>query len=305
MKKPAQSLLVGLCLCVALLLPISSLGQSADDGVKAQGGIASFRMSDFRQVSLLSANFPMSSTELLSETESSSASPALAGPPPAPSARRRRLPRFGVAFTGGTLGFGGQAATAVLHRANVRVGFNYFSYNLPTFNKDGASYTGSLNLRSFEANFDYYLFWGFHISPGALLYNGNKVSATATIPGGKTFTLGGTSYTSDPADPVHGTGVLPLDKAAPTLKFGIGNLLPRNRRHLTFNFDFGVVFQQSPKVAINLAGTVCPTAGGPCANAATDPNVQANIQSEEAKVNKDLKVFQYYPIISFGVGWKF
>lgn len=304
LQKPAQSLLAVLCLCVVLLLPISSFAQSPDDAVTAQNGIASLPTVDFHRVSFLSTNFPAVSPDPLTEAESSSTAPTIAPPPP-PRGGNRKLPRFGVAFMASTLGFGGQAATAVLHRANVRVGFNYFSYNLPTFTKDGASYTGSLNLRSFEANFDYYLFWGFHVSPGVLLYNRNKVSATASIPGGNTFTLGGISYTSDPADPVHDTGVLPLDKAAPTLEIGIGNLLPRSRRHLTFNFDFGVVFQQSPKVAISLAGTACPTAGGPCANAATDPNVQANIQTEEAKINKNLKVFQFYPIVSMEIGWKF
>jgi hypothetical protein len=213
------------------------------------------------------------------------------------------LPRFGIAASAGTLGFGVQAATAVLHRANLRVGFNFFNYNLPTFNKDGVQYTGSLNLRSFEALFDYYLVWGIHISPGALLYNGNKVDATALIPNGDTFTLGGTSYTAQ--GNITGTGDLPLNRTAPMVLLGFGNLLPRSHRHLTFNFDVGAVFQQAPKVGISLVGTACPTSGGSCVNVATDPTVQSNIQLEEAKINKNLTFFRYYPVLSMSVGWKF
>ncbi|HEV2298909.1 MAG TPA: hypothetical protein VGR72_10365 [Candidatus Acidoferrales bacterium] len=186
------------------------------------------------------------------------------------------------------------------------MGFNYFSYTLPTFNKDNASYKGSLNLRSFQADFDYYLFGGFHVSPGGLLYNGNKVDATAFIPNGQSFTLGGTQYTAD--GNITGTGTLPLNRAAPTVKIGFGNLLPRSRRHFTFNFDLGAVFQQAPKVGVSLVGLACPGSTSPCAtplNVATDPTVQTNIASEEAKINKDLKFFRYYPIISFGFGWKF
>lgn len=305
MRKVCQPYVVLLCFLVFLLLPGGSFGQSANDAFTAQNVISSLPLTRFAGVSLLNDNSAITNPAPLGTFESSSTSLMLATPPPAPKGRRQKLPRFGVQFTSGTLGFGGQAATAVLHRANVRVGFNYFTYNFPHFGKDGATYTGSLNLRSFEAEFDYYLLWGIHLSPGGLLYNGNKIDATANMPGGTTFTLGGTSYTSDAADPVHGTGTLPFNRAAPMVKLGFGNLLPRSRRHFTYNFDIGAVFQQAPKVALSLAGTACPSGGGSCVNAATDPTVQANIASEEAKINKDLKFFRYYPIISFGFGWKF
>jgi len=35
-----------------------------------------------------------------------------------------------------------------------------------------------------------------------LFYNGNKVSANASVPGGKSFTLSNTNYVSDAADPI-------------------------------------------------------------------------------------------------------
>lgn len=305
MRKVPQPLALLMCLCAALLWPAAGSGQSTNDTIAAQNVISSLPLNQLKGISLYNANTEVTSTVPLGKFESSSTSFMLATPPPPPKGKSRKLPRFGVQFTSGTLGFGGQAATAVLHRANVRVGFNYFTYNFPHFGKDGATYTGSLNLRSFEAEFDYYLLWGIHISPGGLLYNGNKISASANMPGGTTFTLGGTSYTSDAADPVHGTGALPLNRAAPMVKLGFGNLLPRSRRHFTYNFDIGAVFQQAPKVTLSLAGTACPSGGGACVNAATDPTVQTNIASEEAKINKDLKFFRYYPVISFGFGWKF
>lgn len=306
MRKVAQPFGVLLCFTLSLLLPPSSSAQTANDTVSAQNVISSLPLSQFSEVNVLNFRSATSSSAPLGKSESSSASPTLAAPPAPPAGRNRKLPRFGVQFTTGFLGFGGQAATSVFRRANVRVGFNYFSYTLPTFHKDNASYKGSLNLRSFQADFDYYLFGGFHISPGGLLYNGNKVDATASIPDGQSFTLGGTQYTAD--GDITGKGALPLNRAAPTVKIGFGNLLPRNRRHLTFNFDIGTVFQQAPKVGIALVGLACPGSISPCAspvNVANDPTVQTNITSEEAKINKDLKVFKYYPIISFGIGWKF
>src|SRR5260221_11578954 len=99
---------------------------------------------------------------------------------------------------------GGEVAIAVSHRSNVRFGFNAFSYG-DTFVKDGVTYKGNLDLRSAQATYDMFLLKDFHVSPGVLFYNGNKVSANASVPVGKSFTLSNTNYVSDAADPITGT----------------------------------------------------------------------------------------------------
>jgi hypothetical protein len=301
-RKAPQPVAVILCFCAALWFPVSSFGQFTKSTDASPSASQPCLTNNFSGVSLFSTETGSLITPRRSKLESSSAAPNLTPPPP-PKGRKQPLPRFGIAASAGTLGFGVQAATAVLRRANVRVGFNFFNYNLPTFNKDGAKYTGSLNLRSFEAEFDYYLVWGIHISPGALLYDGNTVDATAFIPGGSTFTLGSTSYTAQ--GNITGTGTLPLNRTSPLVKLGFGNLLPRSHRHLTYNFDLGAVFQKPPQVGISLVGTACPSGGGSCVNVATDPTVQTNIRAEEAKMNQNLKFFRYYPILSMSIGWKF
>jgi hypothetical protein len=306
LRRVSQPLALLLLVCAVGLFAVSSYAQSANSSTASPSYTASTASSDFGGFPLISSYSAPATSQPLAGFESSSSASTLATPPPAPRGKKQKLPRLGVAFSMGTLGFGGQAATAVLRRANVRVGFNYFNYNFPTFNKDGASYKGAINLRSFEAEFDYYLFGGFHVSPGALLYNGNKVDAAALIPNGQTFTLGGTQYTA--SGNITGTGILPLNRTAPMVKIGFGNLLPRSHRHFTFNFDIGAVFQEAPKVGISLVGLACPGSSSSCAtpvNVATDPTVQANIASEEAKVNKNLKFFRYYPILSTSIGWKF
>src|SRR5206468_13060006 len=62
----------------------------------------------------------------------------------------------------------------------------------------------------------YPLGYAFHLSPGLLIYNGNGATATASVPGGSTFTLGGVTYTSDPSNPITGSGKVDFMKAAPT-----------------------------------------------------------------------------------------
>ena len=217
------------------------------------------------------------------------------------------LPHFGIGVDMSTLGAGIQAATAVTHKSNVRVGFNYFTYSRD-FTKDGINYNGELQLRSFEILYDQYLFGGLHVSPGLLAYNGNRGTATAAVPGGQQFSLGGTSYTSAAAAPVTGTGNVNLGTASPMVLIGVGNLLPRSTRHFTVNFDVGAVFQRAPQATLNLNGSVCnPAIPAPCTPIAVSavPGLQTDVQNEQNKINKSLNFFRYYPVISLGFGYKF
>jgi hypothetical protein len=203
-----------------------------------------------------------------------------------------------------SLGAGAEVATSLIHSLNLRGGFNLFSYNR-NFSHDGVSYKGQLNLRSGEVHIDWYPFGHvFHLSPGMLFYNGNGATGNASVPGGSTFTLGGTTYMSDPTNPIAGKGNLDFVKAAATALFGFGNLVPA-RKHFTFNSEMGVVFQGSPRTTLNLTGNACDITGANCVNAATDPTVRANVLAEQTKINNKLSPFKYYPVISFGFGYRF
>ena len=78
-------------------------------------------------------------------------------------------------------------------------------------------------------------------SPGALLYNDNQITGGASVPAGKTFTLNGTTYTSSATNPVTGNGSVTMNKEAPKLTVGWGNLLPRNGRHFTVRWNSGLL----------------------------------------------------------------
>jgi hypothetical protein len=210
---------------------------------------------------------------------------------------------IGVGVKVSTLGIGGEVALAVSHRSNVRLGFNAFSY-AHRFDKDGATYQGNLDLRSAQATYDLFLLRWLHFSPGVLLYNGNKVTASVSVPGGQTFTLNNTNYVSDAADPIAGTGKLTVYKVAPMALFGIGNLVPRSR-HFSTSFEIGAAYQGPPRVALNLSGSACDSTGLFCRSVSSDPTIQSNIVAEQAKLNKSASPYKFYPVLSFGVGYKF
>jgi hypothetical protein len=222
------------------------------------------------------------------------------------------LPRFGLGAKISTLGVGIEAATAVTRRTNIRGGFNFLGYDRE-FSKNGIDYTGQLRYRSLEVHFDWFVADGFHISPGLLAYNGNRVVALAGVPRGQSFTLGDQTYFSSPTDPVIGTATFDFSKhkATPMITTGWGNLLSRTDRRFSVNIEGGVVFGGSPRAALNLHGSTCLSPSGPCQNVGENPLVQEDIRAEEAKFNKGAppytqvsNVLKFYPVVSIGVSYR-
>jgi len=223
----------------------------------------------------------------------------------APATHGSSLPRFGIEVTAGSLGAGIQAATAIAKHTNIRGGFNYFSYSLSgTDSKDNLTYDGKIRPESGEILLDQNIGGPFHISGGALVYDGFQASGTVHVPSGTSFTLNSVTYYSSPSDPVTGTGTIGVRKIAPELLFGFGNLLPRSRRHFTVNVEFGVAFQGSPTTTLNLLGSTCATPSTGCVAISSSSTVQANVLAEQNKISNTLKPFQFYPVIRIGFGYK-
>jgi hypothetical protein len=258
------------------------------------------------------------STSAAESSSASLASAPIAYQPAAPAAPAPAVPQavpsgnygwfiWGIGLDASSLGLGGQIAVQVLDRANVRVGFNGFDYH-GSSTSGGILYTGNLNLASVNANFDYFLSRNFRVSPGVLIYDNNYGAEKFSIAAGEEFTYGNSTYESSSASPIAGTARLGLDKVAPEILFGWGNMIPRRGKRWGFEADAGVAYQGSPKVALALNGFVCTppnSAGATCVNAATDPSVQANIRIQEGKVGNEVSIFRFCPVVSFGISYSF
>jgi len=213
-------------------------------------------------------------------------------------------PQLDVSFSISSLGFGIQAAKPLPHRSDIRGGFNFYNYNAD-LTDDGIDYAGEVGLKSVNIQFDKYLVAGLFVSGGALVWNGNKVDSTALVPGGQAFSLGGTSYFSDPSSPVHGDSAITFKKFAPLLSLGYGNLTSKG--HIAYAIEAGVAFHGTPAATLIMTGSACaPSAVGPfCQNVATTPAIQTNVAAQQAKINDDISDFKYYPILQFTIGYKF
>ena len=223
---------------------------------------------------------------------------------PAVRPEQYRGSRFGLAFRSSTLGFGTDFAIRVVHPVNLRVGYSTFNYSRTVADGD-ISYLGKLHLGSLQTVVDWFPgSRGFHISPGMLFYNGNRVTANALIPTGKTLTTGTESFVSNPKNPITGSANMSLRRFAPLVLFGFGNLVPRSRR-FSFTSDFGVVFQGQPNTSFQLIGSACDPTGVHCRNVAKDPSIQSDVKSGEQTMRDDLSIMKFYPVVSVEFGYHF
>jgi hypothetical protein len=238
------------------------------------------------------------------------AASAAAAAASAPAATGSHLPFSGLGadVKVGLAGIGFDAATPLVPtRLNLRGGASFFSYNLNETTSDNLIVNGTLKLQNSGIMLDWFPFGGrFRLSGGATVYNNKGVTATLNEPNGSSFTLGNDKYYA--SGPVTGSGVFKLGgNTGGRVSFGTGNLMPKKGR-FTFQSEFGIEFVSAPTVALAFSGNVCTSAQG--ANCATPTNissnaaVQADIASEQAKLQNDVNFVRYYPILSFGIGFK-
>jgi hypothetical protein len=210
---------------------------------------------------------------------------------------------FALGVHAGTLGAGIEAATPLTRSLNLRLGANFIDWAY-AFNLDGINYATNVNFRSGQASIDWFPFHGgFHISPG-ILYFKNGLSGSASVTPGKPFSLSDTSYINSVDDPVGGTASVSYPhNFAPTLMFGMSNIIPRNGRHFSMPFEFGVAYTHAPVMNVILDGTACTIQG--CFNAATDPDTQANLKQELKDINDTTSKVTVFPIVSLGFAVRF
>lgn len=216
-----------------------------------------------------------------------------------------------IAFGGGisSMGINLQTATNINPHANLRFSGNIFNKTVNNISSNGFTATGKLDFASMGVSVDYYP-WanhGFRISPGLLLYNQNSLSANAIVDGGQSFTLNDHKYYSSANDPIRANPRLGFHSTSPafTLTTGWGNMISRKGGHWSVPFEIGAAFVGDPSFNMSLTGTACDYYGENCVNAATNPEIQANLQAQNAKYRKDVEPLKFFPIVSTGVSYSF
>jgi hypothetical protein len=239
-----------------------------------------------------------------SATAQPSAAPAGSAAAQTEAAGAQGLSRMGIAINlSPTLGPGIETAYEVTQRINVRGAFNFFKYT-DNLTSDGVNYGGSLKLQSEQINVDYFLWRSLHVSPGLLVSDGNLLTAALGVPGGQTFTLSGTTFESDPANPLGGTGALKFNRVAPSILVGFGNLVPRGYRRFSVAFEIGGAYRGTPKIGLDFTGNACSQIAMVCQPVASYAAFENSVTEQQTKFTKDISFLKFYPIISLEFGFR-
>ena len=181
-----------------------------------------------------------------------------------------------------TLGIGLDGATNIAKDLNVRVGGNFFSFNIDGGKAgDDYIYTAKTNLLSFSALVDYFPGGSIFKVSGGVLLNLNKVDIDM-IPG-QTYNINGKTYDKTNLGSVNSK--TEFTKINPYLGIGLGNSLAYKK--FGFTMDIGTVYQFEPQVTMTATGLIAPTA------------------SQESIVEDNVKWFKVYPVVTFGLTYRF
>lgn len=195
-----------------------------------------------------------------------------------------------------TLGNGIEVTRAFTPKFNARVGYQTFSLETEqTF--DNIDYQASVSLDSVAVNADWHPFAnGFRMTAGVLI-NGNEITGSASDANPQSIEIGGNTYST--AD-IVADAAIGFKKSAPYLGLGYGKTSKRYTG-LSFNAEFGVAFQGTPIVDINVTQT--ETSQLSAEEYAQLLNV--DLDREIATVEDELSSFKLWPVASIGLAYAF
>jgi hypothetical protein len=191
-------------------------------------------------------------------------------------------------------GLGADVDIGLTENLNLRLGYNWLGYDEELEDTD-VTYDAELQVNSFSAMLDWHAFaGGFRFSFGAFS-SGPKLDLVGTPTGG-TYEIGDNTYTAAQIGDLRGEIEIG-DSISPYFGIGYGNAVKGNSS-VTFLFDLGVIYTDEPKVTLTAR---CGTGVSPIVCA----QIQSDVNTEIAEIKEDAKDFEFYPVISIGIGIRF
>lgn len=214
----------------------------------------------------------------------------------------------GVGINVGVNGVGLDIAEPLGLHFNARVGGEFFRYT-GDFTSDGAQINADLAVGGGKVALDYFPWHnGFHVSPQLRLFNQTAANVKVIVPAGQQISLNGQDYVSSSTDPLRGQGYVDTKKTAVGVTIGYGNLSPRYGARWSFPVEVGFYYIGQPNLTVTFTGSACdpkfPAAVG-CQKVETDPGFQADLKRFIARQNHNLSYASFFPVASFGVGYRF
>lgn len=204
---------------------------------------------------------------------------------------------FAVGGQVGTLGLGAELTVGLGPQVNARLGGHFGSYDDRRV-ADDIEYDATAEVRAGTALLDWHPGGGsFRLSGGAV-FNGNEVEGESLPPASGFYEIG------DVQVPVALLGTLrgkvEWDSVAPYAGLGFGNPFGGDGGW-SFGLDLGVIFQGEPQVTL----TPVFSPGSPLDTPVGRALLRTQLDEEERNLEEEFSDFDLYPVVSFGVSYRF
>lgn len=195
---------------------------------------------------------------------------------------------YAVGVKAGTLGLGVEVNYPISSMLTISAGINKFSRSM-TDTTDDIDYDADLNLQTIALLANFHPFAGSFRLTGGFMINSNELKMTARPNGATTYQIGDVAYDINDVDSLKAK--VDFNNFVPYAGIGVGH---SSSSGFGFNLDVGVLMQGKPNVSFTATG-----------NALAIPGFQAELDKEEANAEDDIKEFTMYPVVSFGINYRF
>lgn len=197
-----------------------------------------------------------------------------------------------LSLRGGTTGLGAELGYGLSPMFGLRA--NYYGGSIDYDETDaGILYEGKLKLGNGSVLLDLHPFSGSFRLTGGIVFNSNKIEATARGVGG-TIEINGVNYPASDVGSLR--AAITWDKTSPYLGLGWGTR-PQAAGGLFATLDLGAILGK-PKAS--LSGTC-----GAAVPVFACTQLQNDIRAEERQLQNDASDVKIYPVLSFGLGYRF
>jgi hypothetical protein len=188
----------------------------------------------------------------------------------------------------GTLGLGGEFATALAPDINARIGISGLDADLHDKEIEDIDFDVGVDLGSFSALLDWYVFDGSFRLSGGIIAMDNEIDLKARPD--RNIEIGDMYFTPEEVGTLRGS--IENDEIAPYLGIGWGNPFTAHRRW-GCTCDFGVAFTSSPDVTLTATGGTKP------------PELDEHIAREKDDIEDFFDKFKIYPVIAVSFYYRF
>jgi len=195
---------------------------------------------------------------------------------------------WAVVGRAGTLGIGAEVHRLLVPEVlTFRAGAQFFRYSTG-FAESDISYSARLKLGTVPIGLDVYPFKNWFRLSGGLIINFNEVTGVAKPVVGQ-ITINGIRYTVTQIGELDAS--IKFNRAAPFFGLGFGRTF-KEGKHWGVTFDLGAMYHG--QAGLTLTTTLPPSS-----------QLQSDMRKQEQNFKNDAKDYTLYPIIQFGLSYRF